>query len=397
VVHRAICRAFSPLVPFVSTLGLRPRLVYVGPLALDAATDATLGLVYDGPLGLMRRVGGPKLLLLTKLLFSEGPDAFGFAYGLEDGEVGGRHGLFGRFHTVAVEKFEGESAVGFGSSRARVVEGYGLAVAGGFGEADIARNGGFEDLVTEEANEVVADLLGEVGAVVEHSEEDAFEREAGVEAGGDAIEGGHELGYAFEGEIFGLHGDEEGVGGDEGVEGEEIEGGRTVEEDEGVGGADGLECLAEAGLAALGGDELDVGADHVFCAGNEEKVGNLRGEDDFAGGGVTEEKVVHGGSGFIARKAETASGVCLGIDIEEKDWNALECNRCGQVDGGSGFSYATLLVDDGDDFGVGLCGRIVQVNCFGHGGMNLERRDETKGSRRSGSVFHVERQLARIP
>ena len=75
---------------------------------------------------------------------------------------------------------------------------------------------------------------GEVGAVVVHGEEDAFEGERGVEGLGDAVERGHQLGDAFEGEVLGLHGDEEAVGGDEGVEGEEVEGRGAVEEDEGV-------------------------------------------------------------------------------------------------------------------------------------------------------------------
>ena len=59
-------------------------------------------------------------------------------------------------------------------------------------------------------------------------------------------------------EVFGLHGDEEAVGGGEGVEGEEVEGGGAIEEDEGEAMADGGEGFAEAELAAGLGDELDV-------------------------------------------------------------------------------------------------------------------------------------------
>ena len=48
------------------------------------------------------------------------------------------------------EDLEGEFAVGFGSAGFGVVEGYGFAVAGGFGEADVAGDGGLEELVVEE-------------------------------------------------------------------------------------------------------------------------------------------------------------------------------------------------------------------------------------------------------
>ena len=154
--------------------------------------------------------------------------------------------LLGAGDVVAGEEFEGQLAVGFGAAGPGVVERDGLAVAGGFGEADVARDGGLEELVAEERLEIFGDLLGEVGAVVEHGEDDAFEGEAGVEGLGDAVEGAHQLGDAFEGEVLGLHGDEEAVGGDEGVEGEEIERRGAIEDDEGVVGADGLDGVAEA-------------------------------------------------------------------------------------------------------------------------------------------------------
>ena len=106
----------------------------------------------------------------------------------------------------------------------------------------------------------------------------------GVEGLGDAVEGGHQLGDAFEGEVLGLHGDEEAVGGDQRVQGEEVERGRAVEQDEGVFGADGLEGLAEAELAAVLADELDVGADHVLAAGDERRDAGPRWRCGLGGG-----------------------------------------------------------------------------------------------------------------
>jgi hypothetical protein len=297
---------------------------------------------------------GPSCRWLSPSLFAEGPDAsLGFADAFEDGEVGGWGWFLRALDAVAIHEFEGQVAVGFGAAGAGVVECDGFAVAGGFGEAHVAGDGGLEELVVEEVLEVVADLLGEVGAVVEHGEEDAFDGELGVEAGGDAVEGGHELGDAFEGEVLGLHGDEEGVGGDEGVEGEEVERGGAVEEDEGIFGTDGFEAFAETVLAALGGDEFDVGADHVLGAGDQGEVWDVGGEDDFAGGGVAEEEIVDGEAGFVAGEAEAAGGVGLGIDVEQEDGDAFEGYGGGEVDGCGGFADSTLLVDDGDDLTAG--------------------------------------------
>ena len=56
-----------------------------------------------------------------------------------------------------------------------VVEHYWLSVAWGFGQANISRNDGFEDLRAEEAAKVGGDLFRERGAVVVHREQDAFD------------------------------------------------------------------------------------------------------------------------------------------------------------------------------------------------------------------------------
>ena len=162
--------------------------------------------------------------------------------------------LFGALDLVAGEEFEGEFAVGFGSSGFGVVEGYGFSVAGGFSEAYVAGNAGGEELVVEEGFEVFGDLLGEIGAVVVHGEEDAFERQAGVEGLGDAVEGRHQLGDALQREVFGLHGDEEAVRGHESVERKEIEGRGTIQEDERIVSPDGFKSLPKPVLAAFEAD-----------------------------------------------------------------------------------------------------------------------------------------------
>jgi hypothetical protein len=255
-------------------------------------------------------------------LFGRGPETgflLGFVERLEGTGGSGRCGFaalgFRAFEVVAGENFEGQLAVGFGSAGFGVVEGYRLAVAGGFGKADVAGNVGGEELVVEEGFEVFGDLKGEVGAVVVHGEEDALEGEAGVEGLGDAVEGGHELGDAFEGEILGLHGDKESVGGYEGVEGEEVEGRGAVEEDEGVIGADRFESVAEAVFAPVLGYELEVGSDEIFAARDEGEVIDFGGDDDLVDGGVAHEEVVDALAGVVAGEAEASGGIGLGVAV----------------------------------------------------------------------------------
>ena len=46
----------------------------------------------------------------------------------------------------------------------------------------------------------------------------------------DSVDGVHELRDAFQGEEFALDRDEDGIGGDQGVEGQEVEGGRAIDQ-----------------------------------------------------------------------------------------------------------------------------------------------------------------------
>ncbi len=130
-------------------------------------------------------------------------------------------------------------------------------MAGGFGEADVARNRG---LVEQFAEEGLSSLDTPWARLVRSSymvRTTPSTTEAGVEGLADAFDGVEELADAFEGEVFGLHGDEDGVGGDQGVEGEQVEGGRTVEDDDVKLVANGLQGVAEAVFAEFGVDQLD--------------------------------------------------------------------------------------------------------------------------------------------
>ena len=137
--------------------------------------------------------------------------------------------------------------------------------------------------LSEEGLEFGGDSLGEVGAVVVHGEGDAFDDEAGIEGLADALDGIEQLADAFEGEVFGLHGDEDGVGGDQGVEGEQVERGRAVEDDDVKLVANGLQGVAQAVFAEFGVDQLDVGADEVLGGRNDLELLDPGGLEELGG------------------------------------------------------------------------------------------------------------------
>src|ERR1700712_1835459 len=100
---------------------------------------------------------------------------------------------------VVGEKLVCQVAVGFGAAGANVVKLDGLAVAWGFGKPYVARDSGLVELVAEEAFEIFSDLLGEVGALVVHGEDDALEFQFGIKGLLDAADSTEELADAFKG------------------------------------------------------------------------------------------------------------------------------------------------------------------------------------------------------
>ena len=67
----------------------------------------------------------------------------------------------------------------------------GEAVAGGFGEADVAGDDGVEEQVAEVLFELFADFDDEAAAAVVHGADDAGYVEVGVDGLADFADGGH--------------------------------------------------------------------------------------------------------------------------------------------------------------------------------------------------------------
>ena len=243
-----------------------------------------------------------------------------------------------------VEDLFREFDIAFGPAGAGVVGEDGFAETGGFGQADAARDDGLEDLVLEEVAQVGGHLAGQVGPVVEHGEQDALDFERVVEGFADAVDGVHEFGDAFQGEEFALDGDEDGIGGDQGVEGEEVEGRGAIDQDEVVVVADFGEAFAEAELAVGEVDQFEVGADQVLVGGDDVETFEIGGADGVLEVGVAQKDVVEAGFVGIFGDAEAAGGVALGVGIDDQDPDVIGGQGGGEIDGGRGLPDSAFLV-----------------------------------------------------
>jgi len=85
------------------------------------------------------------------------------------------------------------------------------------------------------------------------------------------VRGGDQLGNAFQGEVLGLHGDDQGVRGGQNVEGEQVEGRRAIQDHQVEAGLNGLQRAAQAEGAIVRRGQLDIGPVRFFEPGSSQR------------------------------------------------------------------------------------------------------------------------------
>jgi hypothetical protein len=194
-----------------------------------------------------------------------------------------------------------------------------FAETGGFGEFDASGDDGAENVVLEEVAEIGGDLTGQVSTVVVHREEYALYLKGVTKGVADAVDGVHEFGDAFEGEELTLDRDDGGVGSYEGIEGEEVERGRAVDEDEVKIAADGGDAFSEAVFALGEADKFEIGPCEVFIGGDQGEAFEGGWDDDIFGGSFSEEEVVNAWALETFGNAQAAGSVALGVAVDDQD------------------------------------------------------------------------------
>jgi len=170
---------------------------------------------------------------------------------------------------LILENLLGQFYVAFGTPRSGVVHEDRLSEAGGLGQANTAGNYGMKNFVLEEVPEVVRDLARQIGPFVVHREKDSLNLELMRERVAHLIDGIHELGYPFKRKELALDGDQHGLGRDEGIQREEIEGWGAVDKNVIVARPDLVENLLQPVLPIRQIDQFKVRGDEIFVSGND--------------------------------------------------------------------------------------------------------------------------------
>ena len=241
----------------------------------------------------------------------------------------------------------GERPIREGARRRRSVDVDRLAVARRFGQANAARDHRREDVVPEMRPHLGGNLGGQVRSTVEHRQDRPVDREVRVQVVADKTDRRQELGQALQRVVLALDRDKGPVGGCQGIDGEQPEGRRAVDEDVVVAVRDRCDEPAEAALSLLEGGQLHLRPRQCDRRGHEVEAGHCRGLDERFERLRIHDSVVHRRNGGSV-DPEAARRIPLGIEVDDQDAVTRQREIAGEVDDRSGLADAALLVCTGD-------------------------------------------------
>ena len=221
-----------------------------------------------------------------------------------------------------------------------------------FGQAGVDADFDGEDEGAVVGADLVDEAAGELGAVVDHGEEEAEGLDAASGVPAHALGGGDHVAESGGGEELRGGGEEEGVGGDDGVGRHDGEAGGAIQEDVVVGVGDRLEDGAETEVTASVVAKLGVGVHQVDRGGDQAEVGDAGGADDVVGSRGVQEEVGGGGGELVGRDAQGQRGGGLAVQVHQEDAAVALGQSGGEVHRRGRFAHAPLAADDGRDHRV---------------------------------------------
>src|SRR5215472_10385774 len=120
------------------------------------------------------------------------------------------HGILGCLEFGRpLDQLLGQADVALSSARADVIKQRRFAIAGSFGQPDVARDDRAQQFLVEEFLQFLRDLLRQRGAVVIHGQHHALDLQLRVEALAQPLDGIEQLAHALQSKVLGLHGNED--------------------------------------------------------------------------------------------------------------------------------------------------------------------------------------------
>ena len=219
-------------------------------------------------------------------------------------------------------------------------------MAGRFAQADAAGDNGLIDLAGEVFPQGLLHVFGEARPPVVHGQQQSLQLQTGVQPLLDQADGVHQVAEALQGVKFALHRHQNPVRRAQGVQGQQFQTGRAVDQDVFILVLDGFQLAFQQELPALHVHQLHIGPGQIRVGG--EDLGVFRLQNGLLDGVVPEHHVIE--PFYLALvNAHARGGVALGVAVHQQDASAPEVQGRGKVDGGGGFSDPAFLIRNGND------------------------------------------------
>ncbi len=215
---------------------------------------------------------------------------------------------------------------------------------GGRRPAPASRGWGPRHLVAEMRLELVRHLLRQRAAGIEHHPQQALDLDAGIEPLLDLLDGGDQIGQPLQRVIFALHRDQHRLRRRKGVDGQQIQGRRTIQQHEIVVVGHLRQRDFQPQVALLQIHQVDFRASEFAIGRNEVEMAGFRTHPCVAHADLVEQDLVNRRQRGALLDACAHGRVALRVEVGEQHALA-EFGECrGKVDCRRGFSYPALLV-----------------------------------------------------
>ncbi len=224
-------------------------------------------------------------------------------------------------------------------------------MARGLGEADVARNDGPENLATEMVEQLTRNLLVEIASWVVHGAQKPFDDEPRVDTRAHPFDRGAKSAQTFKGVVFTLDRDENAVGRDERVEGQNVQARGAIDQDPREPFAQGCQRLGEPPLGPPLARHDDFSGRQIGMRGQKAETQGTRLHfvEETGDRPTTDEDVVDGRIEASPVDSDPCRGVGLGVEIDEKNRQTVTRQGGREVDGGRRFADTPFLVGDSND------------------------------------------------
>ena len=223
-------------------------------------------------------------------------------------------------------------------------------VAWRFAQTDVARDDRVEHHVAEMALQLVEYLIGKTQAGIVHGEQKSFNFQVGIKFGFYDPDGVEELADSLQCEIFGLNGNNDGIGRGERIDSDQPQRRRTVDEHKIIIVAHLCKQAFEYFLALRLVDKFELGADKVDARADKVELVDASMFFGYAKRIVVEKSFLDRRGHFFRIDAQSRSGVCLRVGIDDERRFSERCQRGRKVDGGGRFSDTAFLICNGNYF-----------------------------------------------